>query len=186
MPLSRSSRKEAFGLRCRPAAVGKSVRSAAARRAKIIGVKTSATRRRPLPRRTATGALAAALLAFPVLGGLLSDLLPQGEAYGAGDLPLLAALWGLALTGCAGHLLAGRILLDQETLLQACAAFSRGLLPAAPSPVGGSTGEGEPRPPVPPLLSSYFALYAGLGGWVDGRARSRETVRRFAGGPAPR
>lgn len=141
---------------------------------------------RCLPRRTETGALAAALLALPVLGGLLSDLLPHGEAYGAGDLPLLAALWGLALTGCAGHLLTGRILLDHGTLLQACAAFSRGLLPAAPSPDGGATGDGEPPPPVSHPFFSYFALYAGLGGWVDGRARSRETVRRFAGSPAPR
>ena len=163
-----------------------SVRSVAARRANIVGMKAPMTGSRPLPRRTATGALAAVLFALPVLGGLLSGLLPQGEAYGAGDLPLLAALWGLALTGCAGHLLTGRILLDRGALLRACSAFSRGLLPAAPSPGAGSAGAGEPPPPVLPLLSSYFALYAGLGGWVYGRARSREAVRRFAGSPAPR
>jgi hypothetical protein len=94
---------------------------------------------------------------------------------------------GVALTGCAGHLLTGRILLYHETLLQACAAFSRGLLPAAPSPDGGSTGDGKPPPPVLPLVSSYFALYAGLGGWVDGVVLAPgEAVRRFAGGPASR
>jgi hypothetical protein len=161
------------------------MQSAAVRRANIVGMKAPVTGRRPPPRRTATGALAAALFALPVLGGLLSGLLPQGEAYGAGDLPLLAALWGLALTGCAGHLLTGRILLDHGTLLRACAAFSRGLLPTAPSPGAGSAGAGEPPPPVLPLLYSYFTLYAGLGGWIDGRARSRETVHRFAGSPAP-
>lgn len=161
------------------------VRGAALGRANIIPVNAPATR--PRQHRTSRGAFAAALLALPVLGGLLSDLLPHGEAYGAGDLPLLAALWGLTLTGCAGHLLTGRVLLGHGTLLQACAAFSRGLLPAAPSPDGGSTGDGEPPPPVPPPYSSYFALYAGLGGWVDDRARSRETVRRFAGSsPTPR
>ena len=120
-----------------------------------------------------------------MLGTLLSDLLRQAEAYQAGDLPLLAALWGLALTGCAGQLLAGRVLLDHGTLQRACAAFSRGLLPAAPSPAGGPSGFGEPPPPILPLLSSYFALYAGLGGWVYVRSRSRE-VRRLAGSPAPR
>ena len=124
---------------------------------------------RSLPRRD--DALAAALLALPLLGTLFSDLLRGGEAYGAGDLPLLAALWGLALTGCAHHLLASRVVvMDHGTLLLACAAFWGGSFPAAPAPDGIHARLGEPPPPVLPLLSSYFALYSGLGGWVYGRS----------------
>ena len=152
----------------------------AAVRAKITAVNAAAPHPGSLPRRTT---LAAVLLALPLLGTLFSDLLRGGEAYGAGDLPLLAALWGLALTGCAGHLLAGRGLPDGVTLLRACAAFSRGLLPAASMPDADPTGTGEPPPPALPLLSSYFALYAGLGGWVYGRSRE---VWRLAGSPGPR
>lgn len=139
----------------------------------------NAPAQRPLPRRTR---LASALLALPLLGALLSDLLRGGDAYGAGDLPLLAALWGLALTGCAGHLLAGRVPFDRGTLLRACAALPRGSLPAAPPPEHVPAGAGELPPAVLPLLSSYFALYAGLGGWTGGLTRG--AVLRPAGVPA--
>ena len=135
-------------------------------------------------RRTASGAFAAALFALPVLGALLSILLPQGDAYGAGGLPLLAALGGLALTGCAGHLLARRVPFDHESLARA--ASSHGPLLAAPEPGDVTVRSGEPPPPVLLLLSSYFAFYAGLGGWVDGRASAREANDRLAGSPASR
>lgn len=137
-------------------------------------------------RRAARGAFAAALFALPVLGALLSILLPQGDAYGSGGLPLLAALGGLALTVCAGHLLARRVPFDHGSLARACAASSCGPLLAAPEPGDVTVRSGEPPPPVLLLLSSYFAFYAGLGGWVDGRASAREANDRLAGSPASR
>lgn len=139
---------------------------------------------RPYQRRTARGAFAAALFALPVLGALFSILLPHGDAYGAGGLSLLAALGGLALTGCAVHLLAGRLPFDYGSLARA--ASPHGPLLAATESGGVVAGSGEPPPPILPLLSSYFAFYAGLGGWVDGRARTREAILRFAGSSASR
>lgn len=164
------------------------MRDVAGGRAKITVVNVPAPRQLLLTCRStaldALGALAAALLALPVLGMLLSALLPQGDAYHAGSLPLLAALGGLALTGCAGHLLAGRVSFGHEALLRACATFSRDLLPAAPAPDSGLIGSYEGAPPILPLLSSYFVLCGGLGGWVDRIVRRK--VRRLAGSPALR
>ena len=107
--------------------------------------------------------LLAALIA--VLGVLFSELLPQGETLQVEGLPLLAVL---ALTGCAGQILAERSLLfDGAALLRACAAFSPSALLAASSHRTGLAPSTDPSPPVLPILSSYFNLYAGLGGWVD-------------------
>lgn len=116
------------------------------------------------------GALLAALLALPALGALLAalsaPLLPPGDAYGVGGLPLLAVLGGSALAGYAG-LLAARACTNPEALLRAFASSPLLRLPES-APGGLVAADGYP-PPVLPLLTSYFTLRAGLGGLVETR-----------------
>jgi hypothetical protein len=107
-----------------------------------------------------------ALLVLPVLDALLSSaLLPPGETYNVGGgLPLLAIVGGSALAGYAG-LLAARACANPEALLR---AFSPSFVihPPELAPGGRVRPDGAP-PPVLPVLTSYFALHAGLGGRVE-------------------
>lgn len=111
--------------------------------------------------------LAAALMALPALGAALLAFLTQNMHDAADGLPLLAALGGLALTGCVGQLMSSRVSFDGAAILRAFRSLAAPLSGSFAPDDEGIAGAGEHAAPLVPATSSYFSLYAGLGGWVN-------------------
>lgn len=111
------------------------------------------------------------LFSLPALGLILAGLLPPEEVHAetGHGLSLLASLGSM---GCAGHL-ANYLLRHRQTLLAACSMLAA-LLSVAVFLDSAASGQRGRRPaPVISMLSSFFVLFSGLGGWVDVRTLLR-------------